>query len=117
MRFAYRRRSFLATLEAVQNAERNQPPQRRIDAAQIPEVGLLLLEVDELGDLSVGRLMHRERVKTSRSLALENLVAGQGHTDRADRGIASEDGVIAALDRLGTGRRREYAGGRHVASQ
>ena len=97
--------------------ERNQPPQRRVDAAQIPEVGLLLLEVDELGDLSVGGLMHRERMQASCSLALESLVAGQCHADCADRGIASENGVIAALDRPGTGRRREDAGGRHVAFQ
>ena len=45
----------------IEPGDRDQPPQRRVDAAEIPEVGLVAIDVDELGDLPVARLVTGER--------------------------------------------------------
>ena len=52
--------------DAVDAVERDQPPQRRVDAAEIPEVRLAPAHVDELRHLPVGRLMRRERLESGR---------------------------------------------------
>src|SRR5664279_5016446 len=41
----------------IENPQRDQPPQGRIDAPQVPEIGLLLLHIHELRNLSVRCLM------------------------------------------------------------
>src|SRR6185437_9942453 len=82
--------------EALEEVAREQPPERRVDAAEIPEVGFARALLDELRDLAVGRLMLAQGLETGRGGALEQGVAGKGHSDRADGGIPAEYGRIAA---------------------
>src|SRR5690349_7001072 len=101
----------------VEKGERDQPPQRRIDTAEIPEVRFTGRRVDELRDLAVRRLMRGERGETGDGLALEERIARQRQTERADGGIATEYRRIAALVRARTRSRRENSRGREIALQ
>ena len=47
----------------VEQSERDEPPQSRVDAAQVPEIGFAPVRRDELRDLAVRRLIRRERLE------------------------------------------------------
>ena len=81
---------------ALEEIEREQPPERRVDAAEIPEVGFARPLLDELRDLAIGCLMLAQCLEAGRGRALEQRVAGKGHPDRADGGIPAEYGRVAA---------------------
>ena len=53
----------------IQQGDRNQPPECRVDAAQIPEVRLSPSYVDELRHLTVGSLICRQRDEAASGLA------------------------------------------------
>src|SRR5690606_11534603 len=82
--------------EAVEPIDRDEPPQRRVDTAHVPEIRLARLEVDELRDLPVSRLMLGERLDGARRAALELGVSRDRHAERADRRVAREDRRVAA---------------------
>ena len=102
---------------AIQERERDQPPQRGVDAPQVPEIRLLPVQVHELGHLPVRRLMFRQGAYSRGSRALQHAVARQRHADRTHGGVAPEYGRVAALIRARAGRRRQDAAGRHVFLQ
>ena len=80
----------------------DQPPQRRVDAAEVPEVGVAAFGVDVLRDLAVGRLLRGQRVEAGDGAVLERVDAAAAHRQHADRRIAAEDaGVAPRLGGLG----------------
>src|SRR6187401_55996 len=81
----------------IEQRERDEPPERRVDAAQVPEIRLPALGGDELWDLAVRCLIARERLETDRCSSLEHAVSGNCHAERADRRVAAEDRRIAAF--------------------
>jgi hypothetical protein len=81
---------------AAHVVHRDQPPQRGVDAAQVPEVRILALGVDVLGNLAVGRLLRRERIEAGDRALLQRGHAAAAHGHHADRGIAPEDARVAA---------------------
>ena len=83
-------------MEKKKKRKRDEPPQRRVDATEIPEIRLTALEVDELWNLAVGRLVRGQGMQAGRGLAFQERVARQRHSERAHRRIASEDGCVAA---------------------
>jgi excinuclease ABC subunit A len=90
---------------------------RRVDAAQIPEVGIAAFGVDVLGNLSIGRLLRRECIEAGDRALLQRGHAAAAHRDHADRGVASEDARVAPRHgRLGALRRQD-AVRREVAFQ
>src|SRR5579859_6487945 len=101
----------------IQERQGNQPPQRRIDASEIPEVRLLPLRIDELRDLSVRRLMFCQGVQTRCGCMLQILVARQCHPDRTHGCVAPEYGGVAAFAGAGSGRCREDAVGSQIPLQ
>ncbi len=98
------------------NGERDQPPERGVDAAEIPEVGLGAARrrrTSGSGRSPPGaRRASQSPVAAARSSAAS---PGQRHADRAHRGVAAEDrgvaaGVGARARRCGEdARRREIA--------
>ena len=58
-----------ARYDLVDEAQSDQPPQRRIDAADIPEVCLVALGIDEIRNLPIPSLMFRDREQPARSTA------------------------------------------------
>src|ERR1700722_1924487 len=107
----------IAAAALIQERECDQPPQRGIDAAEIPEIRLVSLNVHELCDLSVGCLMLRKRVQPYLGRLLQVAVSGQSHAYGTDRGVPSEDGCIAAFARARTGRGGENAVRRQIPLQ
>ena len=105
------------TLLPIQQRHRDQPPQGRIDAPQIPEIRLLTLQVHEFGNLSVGRLVPRQGVEAQGSCALQRRISRQGHSDGANRGVASEYGRVAALFCARAGRGRQHTAGGQISLQ
>src|SRR3990172_339465 len=83
----------VATIEKV---ERDEPPQRGVDAAEGPEVGLLPAHVDEFRDLAVFRLVPGKREQPGRGFARTHGISRERHADRAHRGVATEYRRIAA---------------------
>ena len=82
----------------VEEGDRDEPPRGGIDAAEVPEIGLGPLHVDELGELSVRRLVGSERRKPDRRRPRSR--AGSPDTaiaERTDRRVAAEDRAVAAL--------------------
>ena len=104
-------------MQPVEEGDAREPPERGVDAAEIPEVGLGAAGVDELRDLAVRRLMRRERREAGRGGAFQGRIAGDRHAERAHRGVAAEDGAVAASVRAGRRRRREYPVGSEVARE
>ena len=90
--------------DAVEGPDGEQPPQRGIDATEVPEVGLRPATIDELRDLAVGGLVLRQGRKPALRPRAQRPVAGERHADRADRRIAREHRAIPA--RFGAGRGR-----------
>src|SRR5690348_4260529 len=88
----------------VEQSERDQPPERRVDTAEIPEIRLAALRRDEFRDLAIRRLILRQRLEPRDRSSLELAVSGDGHAERADRGVAAEDRRITTL--RGARRRR-----------
>jgi len=80
----------------AQGRDGDQPPQRRVDAAEVPEIGLTAPRIDELGDLAVRRLVRGERGEALRRGGGKRGVARERHADGADRAIAAEDRGVAA---------------------
>ena len=79
---------------------RDQPPQRGVDAAQVPEVGVAAQRVDVLRDLPVGAPAARPARRgwpPRRARAPSTPLPA--HRQHADRGVAAEDARVAA--RLG----------------
>src|SRR5690606_38993737 len=60
--------------EPVETVDRDEPPQRRVDAADVPEIRLARHGVDELRYLPVRRLMLGERIDAGGRAALELVV-------------------------------------------
>ena len=102
---------------AIDEVEADQPPQRRIDAAEVPEVGLLSREVHELRNLAVGRLVAGQRLEPGLRRAFELAVARHGHPERAHGGVAREDRGVAALLCGRGGMRREYSSRTEIGLQ
>ena len=87
---------------AAHVVHRDQPPQGRIDAAEVPEVGVAAFGVDILRDLAIGRLLRDQRLEARHRALLQRVDAAAAHRHRADGGIAPEDaGVAARLRRFG----------------
>ena len=102
------------TVEEIQGDE---PPQRRVDAAEVPEIRLALLRCNELGDLAILRLMPRKGAQRHHRCPLERRIARSGHAEGADGGIAPEDGRVAALLGACARRCRKDAGRSEIALQ
>jgi hypothetical protein len=95
----------------IEICQGDQPPQRRVDATQVPEVGLALLQVDELRDLPIRGLVPGQRVQAGRRRALQLLITGHSHAERAHRRIPPEDRCIPACrGALARGRGQNSAG-------
>src|SRR6185369_2680604 len=95
----------------------DQPPQRGVDAADVPEVGLLLVGVDVLGDLAVGALVRGQRVEALDGALFERRYAAAAHAERTDRRVAAKHARVAVrLGSLGAAR-REDAAASHVLLQ
>ena len=105
------------TTASIQQRQRNQPPQGRIDAPEVPEVCLPALQVNELRDLTVRRLMCRQRVQPCRRRPLQVFVPRQGHADGAYCSVPPEDGRIAPPDGTGPWGSRQHAAGCEIAPQ
>src|SRR5690348_15146542 len=86
-----------ANTALVEQGERDQPPERRVDAAQVPEIRLAAIRGDKLRDLAVRRLILREGLEARDGSSLERAVSGDDHAERADRGVAAKDRRVAAL--------------------
>ncbi len=99
---------------AAQMVDRDQPPQRRIDAAQVPEVRVPAFGIDVLRDLAIRRLRLRERVETDDRAYFERRHPAGGHRRHAHAGVAREDARVAALLRRGAASRGEDALRRQV---
>src|SRR5690242_7662203 len=93
----------------VEQCERDEPPKRRVDAAQIPEVRLTGVRCDELRYLAIRRLMARKGREAHSRRTLECAVSGNRHSERTDGGVAAEDRGVAA--RIGA---RRPCGGEHA---
>ena len=83
---------------------RDQPPQRGVDAAEVPEIGLAVFSVDVLRDLPVAGLMRGQRVQAVQCALLERGDAAAVHRQHAHRRIAPEHARVAP--RLGRRRWR-----------
>ena len=101
----------------VQKRHRNQPPQRRINTPQVPEIRLTTLQVHELRDLPVGRLVLRQRMQPSRGFAFQQLVARHHHPKRTHGRISPKNRRVAAQVRALTWRGRQNPTRRKVSSQ
>src|SRR5262245_50444815 len=101
----------------IQQSDGNEPPECRVDAAQVPEICGVVLGVDELGDLTVPGLELNESFQTSRCGELQLSIARQFHADGANRSVTTKDRRVAALASARSGRGRENAGRRKILSQ
>ena len=100
IRFACRR-STRRLPAPIQDRQRNQPPQRRIDAPEVPEVRLHLPVQDRrtLAICSVRVPGDRQRMQAGDSRLLQLCVTGDHHSDRTYGGVSPEDGRVTALVR------------------
>ncbi len=105
------------TAAPIQECQRNQPPQSRIDAPQIPEIRFLPLQVNEFRNLSVRRLVFRQSVQTRRGRTFQQLVTGQRHPDCTHGGVPPEYRGITAFTGSRTGRGGQDAGGHQISLQ
>ena len=80
----------------IEKRESQQPPERRVDAAEVPEIDFMLVHVDELRNLAVRRLMPGKRPERGCGFTLEQGVARERHADRAHRRVAGEYGRVTA---------------------
>src|SRR5690606_38372962 len=103
--------------EPVETIDRDEPPQRRVDAADVPEIGFARRGIDELRDLPVRSLMLAERLDAGGCAALEIAVARKRHPERANRRVAREHSRVAALLGLARRRRGEHTGRGQIALQ
>lgn len=94
---------------AAQVIDRDQPPQRRVDAAQIPEARVAVFGIDVLRDLPVRRLRPRQRIEARDRPFLERRHATARHREHAHAGVAPEDSRVTALVRHGAAPRGEDA--------
>ena len=99
----------------IEECDGDQPPQRRVDAAEVPEVGLAPARIDEFRDLAIGGLVPGERMKPVTAARSSFAIAGHGHADGADRRIPPENRGVAALPGALAGRGGENPGRRKVA--
>src|SRR5258708_8694403 len=105
------------TAAPIEKGERNQPPQCRIDAPQIPEIRLLPLHVHELRNLSVRRLVFRQGVQTGSGLTLQRLITGHPPPNRSNAGVSPEYPGLAAFARPRTWGSGQDAGGHQISLQ
>ena len=110
-------RELMEVVAAVEKVQSHQPPERGVDAAEVPEVGLLPAQVDEFRNLAVCRLKSAERDEAGSCLALEHEIPRERHADRAHRSVTPEYCSIAARFRFRAGRGGEDAMGGKVGSQ
>src|SRR5579885_1372829 len=118
----------------IEEVQREQPPERRVDATEVPEIrfaaGLRAAAAsasapgmasgdrrDEFGDLPVRGLMLSERLESYGGRPCELGIPAKGHADGADGRIPSEDGRISPAAGTPAGGGGEDARGCHIAAQ
>lgn len=77
----------------------------------------LVLQVDELGDLAIGRLVLGEGVQPGCGLPLQQFVPGDCHPKRAHCRVAPEDCRVPSLLRAVARRRGQNPTVRQIALQ
>jgi hypothetical protein len=75
------------------------------------------LQIHELRNLSVRRLVFRQSVQTYRGCMRQRFVAGQRHPDRANGSVSPKDGRIAAFAGARTGGCRQDTARRQISLQ
>jgi hypothetical protein len=84
----------------VDQLDSDQPPQRGVDASQVPEVTAAGLRLDKFWNLSVCGLMGGQGRDAAPRAANELRVTAAGGGDGAQRGVATENAVITARNGL-----------------
>src|SRR5262250_52189 len=95
-RWPMSRNEAAANSAAVEKIDGDEPPQRGVDAAEIPEVGFVPTWIYEFRDLAVACLVASETGQPGGSLFGQLGVPRQGHANGADRGVAAKDGGVSA---------------------
>src|SRR5690349_5072276 len=74
--------------------QRDQPPERRVYAAHVPEICILLFGRNEFRYLPVFGLIERERSQARARTLDERGIPRPNHSERTQPGVACENGMV-----------------------
>ncbi len=100
---------------AAHVVHRDQPPERGIDAAQVPEIRIASFRIDVFGNLAVGGLLRGQGIEAGHGALLQGRHAAAAHRHDAHGRVAPEDPRVAPRHRRRGAARGQDAVGREVA--